>query len=159
MNLSIRKGTFPNYSPDITLQNVAGQYMISATLTNGSGTATYSQVLFYWACAVAPTVSPQLFGWSLGAYIQPFTGQVNPTPAAPGLLIPAGQGPGPLFNTTIWVPDAAATTAIASSADPAHVMIIAQVIQVSPAMTSHPTDFGWWPGTNSWVAAGIFSWP
>ncbi len=159
MNLSIRKGTLPYYSPDITFQNVSGQYVISASLTNGSGTATYSQVLFYWASAVGPTTSPQLFGWSLGAYIQPFSGQANPTPASPGLLIPAGTGPGTMWNTTIWVPDASVTTTIAASADPAHIMIVAQVIQVSPAMTAHPVDFAWWPGTNSWVAAGIFSWP
>jgi len=159
MNLSIRKGTFPYYSPDITFQNVSGQYTISATLANNSGTATDSQVLFYWASAVAPTVSPQLFGWSLGAYIQPFMGQANPAPSAPGLPIPANQPPGTYWNTTIWIPDAAVTNAIASSADPAHIMIIAQVIQYSPAMTAHPTDFNWWPGTNSWVAAGIFSWP
>ena len=159
MNLSIRKGTLPYYSPDITFQNVSGQYTISATLTNSSGTATYSQVLFYWATAVVPTTSPQLFGWSLGAYIQPFTAQANPTPSGSGLLIPAGTSPGTYWNSTIWVPDAGVTNAIASSADPAHIMIIAQVIQVSPSMSAHPTDFNWWPGTNSWVAAGIFSWP
>lgn len=159
MNLSIRKGTLPFYSPDITFQNVSGQYTISATLTNSSGTATYSQVLFYWAAAVGPTVSPQLFGWSLGGYIQPFSGQVNPTPPSPGLLIPAGTSPGSIWNTTIWVPDASVNNTIASSADNAHIMIIAQVIQVSPVMTAHPTDFSWWPGTNSWVAAGVFSWP
>jgi hypothetical protein len=161
MNLSIRKGTFPTYSPDITFTNVSGQYTISATLTNSSGTNTYSQVLFYWAAAVVPTTSPQLFGWSLGAYIQPITSppEPNPTPNSPGLLIPSGTSPGTYWNSTIWVPDAAVSSTIASSADTAHIMIIAQVIQVSPSMTAHPTDFNWWPGTNTWVAAGIFSWP
>jgi hypothetical protein len=161
MNLSIRKGTLPTYSPDITLTNLSGQYVVSATLTNSTGTNTYGQVLFYWAAAAVPALTPQLFGWSLGAHIQPTSSPVeyNPTPAAPGLLIPAGTSPGTYWNSTIWVPDAGVTNTIASAADTAHIMIIAQVIQYSPTFTSHPTDFNWWPGTNTWVAAAVFSWP
>jgi hypothetical protein len=158
MNLSIRKGTYPTYSPDIGFVNSSGQYTITAAVANNSTTQTvYSQVLFYWAAAVLPTASPQLYGWSLGAYIQPLApASSNPAPAGAGTPILPNTPPGIVSNSTIWVPDSNVISTISSSAAPSNIMIIAQVIQVSPSPTGKPTDFQWWSGTNTWVGAAIF---
>jgi hypothetical protein len=162
MNLTIRKGTPPNYSPDITLTNLGGgQYAVSASVANAAGPTANSQCIFYWAAAAYPTTSPQLFGWTLGAYVQPILSppEPNPTPLPPGQTIPAGAPPGVYWNGTLWAPDAGVSNMIASSYDAAHIMIIAQVIQLTPSVMTHPTDFTWWIGGSSWVAAAIFSWP
>jgi hypothetical protein len=163
MNLTIRKGTPPTFSPDITLTNLGGgQYAVSATLANGvAGPAAYAQVIFYWAAAAYPTTSPQLFGWTLGSYIQPslVPPEPNPTPSLPGQYYPANTPPGTYSNSTLWVPDAGVTTTVAASFDAAHIMIIAQVIQLTPSVMTHPTDFSWWPGGSTWVAGAVFSWP
>jgi|HubBroStandDraft_2_1064218.scaffolds.fasta_scaffold707447_1 hypothetical protein len=159
MNLTIAKGTPPTYSPNISLTNLGGgQYGISAVVSNAVGPTANAQVLFYWAAAAYPTTSPQLFGWTLGAYVQPLLipPEPNPTPLPPGTSVPAG---GSNSFQTLWVPDAGVTNMILTSYDPAHIMIIAQVIQLTPTVMTHPTDFSWWIGGGAWVAAGVFSWP
>jgi hypothetical protein len=158
MNLSIRKGNYPSFSPDIHLIALGGgQYQITTQLTNSAGTDIVSQVVLYWAAAGTPGAQNQLNGWSLPAYIQPYFGYSNPT--AP-LDNPGGSGPplGPV-NTLVWAPDANVINAIAASFDPNHIMIIAQIIADTPTYTTHPLDFNWWPGTNTWVAAAVFNWP
>jgi hypothetical protein len=158
MNLKLNKGNYPTYSPDIKLiSGGGGQYEITTQLTNTTGIDAISQVLLYWAAAGNPGGQNLLNGWSLPAYILPFSGYTNPTVP---VLNPAGSGPpgGPL-NTLIWMPDANVINAIAASFDPGHIMIIAQVISTTPTYTTHPNDYNWWPGVNTWVAAGVFSWP
>ncbi len=158
MNLKMNKGNYPGYSPDIKLISAGGgQYEMTTQLTNTTTSDAVSQVLFYWATAGTPGALNQLNGWGLPAYVIPFTGFSNPT--AP-LLNPALSGPpsGPL-NTLIWMPDANVFNTIAGSFDPAHIMIIAQIISTTPTLTTHPNDFNWWPGLNTWVGAGVFSWP
>jgi hypothetical protein len=155
--MNLTKGTYPFFNSGIQfLIAGGGQYEMIASVTNPGPTAS-AQILFYWAQAVAPpgaTLSPQLYGWSLPAYIQPYAGWTNPTAS---FIVPAGNS---ASTGIIWQPDASVAASILGSFDPAHIMIIAQLIYQGPTgIVAHPVDYGWWPGTNTWVAAGVFSWP
>jgi hypothetical protein len=158
--MNLTKGTYPFFNSGIQFLNIGGgQYEMLASITNPGPTAGAAQLLFYWAQAAAPvgttlTPSPQLYGWSLPAYIQPYAPWTNPCAS---IIVPAASS---VSTGIVWQPDATVVSSVLGSFDSAHIMIIAQLIyQSGGAVVAHPVDYCWWPGANSWVAAGVFSWP